>query len=59
MLMYMIKEVQIIDEGSWSYPWGTSMGLKVGINGKNGKYLFFHKKNQEMGKEMTRLLGES
>ena len=42
-----------------AHPWGSPMGLKVGINGKNGKYPFFHKKNQEMGKEMTRLLGES
>ena len=30
--MYMIKEVRIIDEGSWSDPWGSLMGLKWQIS---------------------------
>ena len=57
MLMYMIKEVRIIDEGSWSDPFGSPMGLKVGINGNNGKYPFFFIKKSVNGKGNDKAFG--
>ena len=55
MLIYKIKEVKIIDEGSWGHPWAS---LKWAKTAKMANIDFFHE-NQKMEKIMTRLWRKS
>ena len=55
MLIITIKEVKIIDEGSWGHPWAS---LKWAKTAKMANIDFFHE-NQKMEKIMTRLWRKS